>query len=57
MDLSESDPYEMYGSEYYEYETESYDFAPYQSAGTNDNVGVQREFNYNSSIDGSKASS
>ena len=57
VDLSESDQYEIYGSEYYEYETQSYDFAPYQSAGTNDVVGVQREFNYNQSIDGSKASS
>ena len=29
MDGSESDPYEIYGSEYYEYETYSYDFDPY----------------------------
>ena len=29
VDLSESDQYEIYGSEYYEYETQSYDFGPY----------------------------
>ena len=57
MDGSESDPYEIYGSEYYEYETYSYDFDPYQSAGTNDNVGVKRGFNYNSSINSFKAES
>ena len=53
LNLSDSDQYEVYNSEYYEYETESYDFRPYQSADEGGNVGVERGFNYNSSINGS----
>lgn len=53
--MSDSDQYEVYDSGYYEYETESYDFRPYQSADEDNAAGVERGFNYNSSINGSSA--
>mmetsp|Transcript_14394 Transcript_14394/g.24530 ORF Transcript_14394/g.24530 Transcript_14394/m.24530 type:complete len:108 (+) Transcript_14394:242-565(+) len=42
-------------SDYYEYETESYDFRPYQSIGTDGERSIQRGFHYNESIKGSSS--
>ena len=49
MSLSETDE-QFLGSEYYEYETESYDFDQYQSQGPDNNGMIIRGFQYNTSI-------